>query len=157
VRTAFYAMAALLVLALLTWPLPLPAPDPRNVAPVDAWPLPDVAGNPDQVGPVLVIVEWRVRPDAEQEFLASARDLRRLRRRTGAVTWRLYRSTAHEPPQLVETFTLGTWAEHERQHARIYSGDEEVLDRLDRLLEPSSARQVRHLTAVHRESRRSRW
>jgi MFS family permease len=155
VRTAFYAMAALLALALLTWPLPLPAPDPRNVAPVDAWPLPDVAGNPDQVGPVLVIVEWPVRPDAEQEFLASARDLRRLRRRTGAVTWRLYRSTAHDPPVLVETFSLGTWAEHERQHARIYAGDEEVLDRLDRLLEPQIARQVSHLTAVHRGSRRS--
>jgi MFS family permease len=156
VRTAFYAMAGLLVLALLTWPLPLPAPDPRNVAPVDAWPLPDVAGNPDQVGPVLVIVEWPVRPEAEPEFMASARDLRRLRRRTGAVTWRLYRSTVHDPPVLVETFSLGTWAEHERQHARIYPGDEEVLDRLDLLLEPSSARQVSHLTAVHRGSRRSR-
>ena len=94
-----HAMAGLSVLALLTWPLPLPAADPRNVAPVDAWPLPDVQGNPDQVGPVLVIVEWPVRPEAEQEFFASARDLRRLRRRTGAVTWRLYRSTAHEPPR----------------------------------------------------------
>ncbi len=149
-------MAALLVLALLTWPLPLPAADPRNVAPVDAWPLPEVDGNPDQVGPVLVIVEWPVRPDAEQEFLASARELRRLRRRTGAVSWRRYHSTGQDPPVLVETFTLGTWAEHERQHARIYPGDEEVLDRLDQLLQPSSARSVSHLTAVHRGSRRWR-
>jgi MFS family permease len=107
-RVSFYAMAGLLVVAVLvTWPLTLPAADPHTVAPVDAWPLPDVAGNAEQVGPVLVTVEWPVRLDAEQDFLAAARDLRQLRRRTGAVGWRLYWSTGQDPPVLVETFTLG--------------------------------------------------
>jgi len=155
VRVAFYGMAGLLALAvLLTWRLPLPAADPHTVAPVDPWPLPDVEGDAEQAGPVLVTVEWPVRPEAEQEFLSSARDLRRLRRRTGAVSWRLYHSTEQDPPVLVETFSLGNWAEHERQHDRIYPSDEEVLDRLDRLLEPSNARRVSHLMAVHRGSRR---
>lgn len=153
-RPAFYVMAGLLVLGVvLTWRLPLPVADARTIAPVDAWPLPDVDANAQQVGPVLVTVEWPVRPEASDEFLRAARDLRRLRRRTGAISWRLYRNTADDPPVLVETFTMGTWAEHERMHERIYPADQAVLDHLESLLVDGSHRQVTHLTAVSKRRR----
>jgi hypothetical protein len=76
-----------------------------------------------------------------------ARLLGQLRRRTGAGSWRLYRQ-AEDRYELVETFIVGSWAEHERQHARMYPSDTGVLDRLDQTLLPDRPRLVQHSLAV---------
>jgi MFS family permease len=82
----------------LPWPTPPGAP---------AW--------SENAGPVLVTLEWQVRPTAIPEFLAVMRELGRARRRTGASLWGVFQD-ADDPQLFLETFTVGTWLEHLRQH-----------------------------------------
>jgi MFS family permease len=154
VPDAFLAIAAcLLVGTLATWRLALPRAAPAEAAPVDAWllPTPELTDGAD-AGPVMVTVVWPVDPAKLDTFLGLARQLRQVRRRTGACSWRLYRKAAGEH-DFVETFLLGSWAEHERQHARMYPGDMAVIDRAERTLLPGRPRVVDHALAVHASRR----
>ena len=59
----------------------------------------------------------------------------------------------------IETFLVGSWEEHERQHARLATGDREVLDRLDALLREGRPRSAQHSLGVrpnHRHPRERR-
>lgn len=49
-------------------------------------------------------------------FLAAMQQLRRSRRRTGAMSWELYRD-GDRPVRFVELFRVPSWQEHLRQHA----------------------------------------
>ena len=100
-----------------------------------------------EAGPVMVTVTWAVQPEGLDDFLALAGELRRLRRRTGAGSWRLYRQ-AEDQYELLETFIVGSWAEHERQHARMYPAETAVIDRLEQTLLPGRPRLVHHSLAV---------
>jgi hypothetical protein len=111
----------------------------------EPWALPKVENV--EAGPVMVTVTWAVQPESLDEFLELAGELRRLRRRTGAGSWRLYRQ-ADDPHELLETFIVGSWAEHERQHARMYPAETAVIDRLEQTLLPGKPRLVRHSLAV---------
>ena len=111
----------------------------------EPWALPEVQD--PEAGPVMVTVTWPVQPERLDDFLALAEDLRRLRRRTGAGSWRLYRQ-AEDRYELVETFIVGSWAEHERQHARMYPAETAVIDRLEQTLLPDRPRLVNHSLAV---------
>jgi MFS family permease len=146
------AVAGTLVVALaVTWPLPLPRPAGIDTHPVDPLPLPatEVAGD---AGTIMVTIHWPVREDAASSFLALAKDLQRLRRRTGAISWRLYQSV-EQPADFVETFIDGSWDEHMRQHARLYPSDAAVLADLDATLRPGETRSVEHSVAVTRSQR----
>jgi hypothetical protein len=77
-------------------------------------------------GPVLVTVEYRVDPAAEPGFVAAARELRRVRRRAGALTWGLY-GDAGEPGRWVEAFVSESWLDHLRHHERTTRNDERLL------------------------------
>ena len=48
----------------------------------------------------------------------------------------------------MESYIVGSWAEHERQHARVSARDLEVLDRMDGTLIPNRRRQAEHYLAV---------
>ena len=123
--------------SLLTWRLALPRAISAEVEAAEPWALPEVRD--PEAGPVMVSVTWPVQPERLDDFLALAGELRRLRRRTGAGSWRLYRQ-AEDQYELLETFIVGSWAEHERQHARMYPSDTGVLDRLDQTLLPDRPR-----------------
>jgi MFS family permease len=146
VSDAFLAISAcLLVGSLLTWRLALPRAISAEVEAAEPWALPEVRD--PEAGPVMVTVTWPVQPERLDDFLALAEDLRRLRRRTGAGSWRLYRQ-AEDRYELVETFIVGSWAEHERQHARMYPAETAVIDRLEQTLLPDRPRLVNHSLAV---------
>jgi hypothetical protein len=152
VSDAFMAISAcLLVGSLLTWRLALPRAISADVEATEPWALPEVRD--PEAGPVMVTVTWAVQPERLDDFLALAGELRRLRRRTGAGSWRLYRQ-AEDEYELIETFIVGSWAEHERQHARMYPSDTGVLDRLDQTLLPGRPRLVNHSLAVRTRHRR---
>jgi MFS family permease len=148
VSTALLIVAACLAAgALLTWRLALPAAPPSDVQPGEPWPLPELDGVQERSGPVMVTVAWPVREDEAEAFLKLSRQLRAMRRRTGASSWRLYRD-ANEPNTLVESFRLGSWAGHELQHARVSPADQELLDQLELLLSPGRSRTVHHYLAA---------
>jgi MFS family permease len=146
VSDAFLAISAcLLVGSLLTWRLALPRAISAEAEAAEPWALPQVQD--PEGGPVLVTVIWPVQPERLDDFLEHGGELRRLRRRTGAGSWRLYRR-AEDRYELIEIFIVGSWAEHERQHARIYPAETGVIDRLEQTLLAGRSRQVHHSLAV---------
>ncbi|MGL5810097.1 MAG: MFS transporter [Nocardioides sp.] len=97
--------------------------DPVDITPVH-WGTPQIALEPaPDDGPVLVSVEWRIASERAEDFAAAMAVVERQRRRDGAMQWRLYHDMA-EPGRVIETFTVATWAEHERQHQRSIGADE---------------------------------
>jgi hypothetical protein len=51
-------------------------------------------------------------------------------------------------------FIVGSWEEHERQHARLQGSDRHVLDETDALLAPGERRTARHALAIRPPRRR---
>ncbi|MDO9353425.1 MAG: MFS transporter [Solirubrobacteraceae bacterium] len=146
VKTAFAVIGgALAIAAVVTWRLPLPTGD-HAAMPAEPLPLPDIDTDPRE-GPVVVTVRYRLAAGNADAFLAETRALRRSRRRTGASSWRLTRS-AEEPELFTEEFVVGSWEEHERQHARLEATDAALLGRLDALLAPGEVRTARHAFGV---------
>ncbi|WP_316519927.1 MFS transporter [Kitasatospora brasiliensis] len=94
----------------------------------EAWPEPRLAVEPaPQDGPVLVTVTYRVREERALAFVAAMRKVESSRRRTGAVSWGLYRDAA-QPEQFVETFTVTSWSEHCAQHHGRYTGADHAFE-----------------------------
>ncbi len=90
------------------------------------WPAPILAGALDDArGPVLVTVDYRIRADDREAFLAALARLGEARRRDGAYEWGAYEDAAM-PGRIVETFLLASWADHRRQHGRTTRADAEI-------------------------------
>ena len=56
--------------------------------------------------------------------------------------------TSQSRDTFVETFLVGSWQEHERQHARLERSDLAVFDRIDALLSPGEHRRVQHALGI---------
>jgi MFS family permease len=112
------------------------------------WPEPLVAIDldPDD-GPVLISIAYDVPPGDAEEFLRLARGIERIRRRDGAVSWRLYRDVA-EPEAYAEIFETRTWDEHVRQHARFTLADRPLEDAMAQWRVERDESAARHLVAV---------
>jgi quinol monooxygenase YgiN len=74
-----------------------------------------------QDGPVLVTLTYRVSEPNAVAFTDAMRHVGRSRRRTGALRWELFRDGS-DPTRFVESYLLGTWAEHLRQHEHRLTG-----------------------------------
>lgn len=97
-----------------------------DVTPAIYWGEPRLVEEPDpNDGPVLVTVDYKVPPDNANHFVSAMQGVRNLRRRDGAVRWGLFRDSA-DPEHFIETFTVPSWAEHVRQHARTTVTDQAV-------------------------------
>jgi MFS family permease len=124
-----FAIAAVLTAigaaTLMWWPLI----ETRHLdrEPVVVWPDPDLAIDPDPTaGPVVIISTYIVPPDTEPDFLAAMRDIRRMRLRTGAVQWGIYRH-GESGDKLIEMYVVPTWDEHLRQHnVRLTGTDRDI-------------------------------
>jgi MFS family permease len=116
-----------------------------DVSPWNHWRLPAIAGGlvpePAQ-GPVLVTVEYRIDRQHTSSFLRAMHRLGRVRHRDGAYRWGFYRDV-EQPDLYVETFLVGSWAEHIRQHDRLTRGDRELEELLQSYTRGEPA--VRHL------------
>ncbi|WP_433119608.1 MFS transporter [Micromonospora sp. CA-246542] len=142
---AYLAAAALMFVGTVTsriWPLP----DLRSVnrEPAAYWPQLHLAHEPDPgVGPVLVTVEYTVRPERTEPFLAAMDVVRAARQRTGAMRWGLFRP-AETTDRFVEVYLVPSWDEHLRQHGgRLTGEDREAEARARELTDGVS--EARHL------------
>ena len=140
--TSAGVVMGLVALSLLHWGLrDATRVDPR---PGIAFEEPPLLQGEDPGGGVLVIVEYVVHADSEEQFFEAMGRLRRVRRRTGALRWSLYRD-AEQPGLWLEVFHVASWEDHVRQHARRTVTDLEVELVAESLgLEPS---RTRHLVA----------
>jgi hypothetical protein len=87
---------------------------------------------------VVVSIEYTVRPEDHDRFRAAIAKLRRTRLRDGAFRWSLFHDLA-EPEHFRESFLVGSWGEHLRQHERATVEDqriEEAVVRIHRGTEP---------------------
>lgn len=94
-------------------------------------------------GPVLVLNTWTIDESRLGDYLQAMAELRRVRLRTGAFRWRLYRHF-EEPHRMTEAFSLDSWEEHVRQHHRIDAADVEII-RWARSFDVSDGPRARHL------------
>jgi hypothetical protein len=101
-----------------------------------------VVGADADAGPVLVTVEYQVHPERASEFIKTMRKYGRVRRRDGASRWGICRDLEN-PDRYLETFVVGSWAEHLRQHDRLTRAD----SHLEKQLRECTGREpmVRHL------------
>jgi predicted MFS family arabinose efflux permease len=127
--------------------LPFRAMSPADLVPAGDWPDPrllDATGSSD---PVLVTIEYHPRTGLEQQLVNALSAGRRARRRTGAVSWRVWRDSA-DPGRVLEQFVVGSWEEHLRQHERVSRRDQQRLDQIETMTDPNKATSVTHwLTA----------
>ena len=95
-------------------------------APYSSEPTLVIEPRPEQ-GPVLVTVEYRVPPENAGAFADAMKKVGRVRRRTGARRWGLFRDPT-DPERFLETFLVESWEEHLRQHQRVTATDRSVED-----------------------------
>jgi hypothetical protein len=154
VRTALMiAVGGLLagVIAGRRWPL---APGAGvDLSPAAHWGSPELALEPRPAdGPVLVTLEYRVRPERAGEFVAAMTELGRIRRRDGAYAWDLYEDL-EDRGRFLETFTVGSWQEHLRQHERGTVADLEIERRVKEMHEGPDPPVARHLLSARAAQR----
>jgi MFS family permease len=115
-----------------------------DLDPAGTWPEPLAALQPDAHRlPASVTVDYRIDPGQRSAFLTAVRDLGIARRRTGALHWEIAENP-EEPGWFQERFTLATWDEHLRQHARITRSDAELEARVDAFHRGPTPPVVRH-------------
>jgi quinol monooxygenase YgiN len=111
------------------WRLPS-APD--DVSPWNHWRMPAVVREVRLAlddGPVLVTIEYEVDADQADAFVHVMRQYEHVRRRDGASRWGLYRDT-EVARRYLETFVVGSWAEHLRQHERLTQADRRLEEQI---------------------------
>jgi predicted MFS family arabinose efflux permease len=121
--TALLVAAAVLAVGFVIG-LRNPMPDTTRLdrTPSAHWPAPQLVFVPDVAdGPVLVTVTYRVAEADAVGFTEAMRHVGRSRRRTGALRWELFRDGS-DPRRFVESYLVGTWAEHLRQHENRLTG-----------------------------------
>jgi predicted MFS family arabinose efflux permease len=132
----------------LTWRRKLQTGAGLDLTPSMHWPTPVTNQTIDaDRGPVLVTVEYRISPKDRAAFLTAIAGLEHGRRRDGAYAWGVFEDTAEEG-HMIETFLVGSWMEHLRQHERVTHADravQEAVERYDLTGEPK----ITHFIAPH--------
>lgn len=149
VPTTLIIAAAILAGAtlVLAWRFPLDSMAGLDLAPSLHWSPPLVEGEVEQDrGPVLITIEYRVHPARLPDFVTAMRDMRRIRKRDGAIHWGLYEDTA-TAGLFLETFTVESWLEHLRQHDRVTNSDREQQNAVGAFQRDGTPPVVRHLIA----------
>ena len=112
------------------------------------WPKPALVYEPAaEDGPVLVTLEYRVPSENVKKFVEAMRPLQRLRRRSGAYQWELFRDQA-APDRFVEAYLVDSWADHLRQHERLTVEERDAEARLAELVKSGTEPIVKHLIAA---------
>jgi hypothetical protein len=108
----------------LAMPSASAAPEPTPEAPAA-----ELRGVLDErSGRILEVVRYCIDPAEREAFLAAMQEVRRVRLRSGAVSWRLYEDVAH-PERWVELWAVESWTEHLREEARRTEWDRAALAR----------------------------
>jgi predicted MFS family arabinose efflux permease len=140
------AAVGLALVALAGAWLPFKTIRPEDLLPAGDWPDPHLVGAAVPGALVLVTIEYRPRPGLEQQLVDALYAGRYARRRTGAVSWRVWRDAA-DPGHVLEQFVVGSWDEHLRQHERVSLRDQQRLDEIKALIDPSRPTTVTHWMA----------
>ena len=140
------ATVGLALVALAGVWLPFRAISPHDLLPAGDWPDPQLVGATAPDGPVQVTLEYRPRLGLERDLVEALYAGRHARRRTGAVSWRMWRDAA-DPGHVLEQFVVGSWDEHLRQHERVSRRDQQRLEKIKAMTDPSRPTTITHWLA----------
>lgn len=101
---------------------------------------------PNERGPVLVSHEYIIDPQNAKAFLEAVHELRRVRRRAGAMSWAVYEDI-ERPGLFIETFLMGSWIEHLRQQERHTMNDLLLQSRVLAFHQGTTSPAIRYLVA----------
>lgn len=149
-----HLMAGALLLASLVLHLflRLPAGEAPDLQPATKQdPLP-VVPPAAQEGPVLVQVEYQVGTADAPAFAAAMDEVGHLRRRNGALRWRLFQDV-EDAEHWVETFVLADWTEHRRLRRRMTMADVALEARATAFHKGAEAPVRRYMIARQHDSR----
>lgn len=144
------AAACLLVSALLTRLLPISHVEKLDLNPSGHW-LPHSAMTNEPApsdGPVLITIEYHIDPTQVAAFRAAMLKLRETRLRDGAFRCSLF-ADLEDPTHYRETFLVGSWAEHLRQHERATMEDQRIELAVQSFHKGSEPPRVKHLLMVN--------
>jgi MFS family permease len=97
-------------------------------------------------GPVMISVEYVIEPIDVTAFTGVIQEMRRVRRRSGALSWGVYEDI-ESPGRFVEVFVVESWLEHLRQHERNSMNDKSIQTRVNSFHRGAAPPVVRHLVA----------
>lgn len=97
-------------------------------------------------GPVMVSYEYLIHADDARQFIVCMQDMRRVRRRGGAINWCVYEDIL-QPGIFVETFVVASWMEHLRQQDRYTMNDQKIQRRVYAFHQGEKHPEVRYLVA----------
>ena len=151
--TLVVAGVGLIAGAATTLVFPLPREDALDLRPAADWPEPNTSGELDmEKGPTFVTVEYRIDPLNAEEFVRTMADMRRARRRDGAVQWGLF-ADATDPGRFLEEFVVESWLDHLRQHERVTVSDRQLQEQIRLLHTAPEAPHVTHYISAGRSVR----
>lgn len=148
VSIAMTIAAAGMVLASATaWRWRLDRASELDLSPSGHLASPQAEGAPaHDAGPVMITVEYLVAPDNRQAFTSAIQEMRRVRRRGGALSWGIFEDTTI-PGRYIETFVVESWLEHLRQHDRFTENDKRLMLRAHAFHTGAQAPRIAHLIA----------
>ena len=94
----------------------------------------------------MVSYHYLVSPQSAHDFVVCMQDMRRVRRRGGALNWAIYEDIL-TPGIFVETFVVGSWMEHLRQRERYTMNDKKIQNRVLGFHQGPDLPEVRYLIA----------
>ncbi len=120
--------------------------------------------HPDD-GPVLILVEYQIAPEDDDDFLAAMAELRIVRRRLGGTRWGVFQDVT-APGKFIETFLVPSWQGYLLQRAHYTKADRDIEARavafhqgpgepkVTRLVHPDTVEAARARSAWRRKMRR---
>jgi predicted MFS family arabinose efflux permease len=113
-------LGALVALVVARLPLPLGSAD---LTPSGHWSDPVTSGHVAQDrGPVMIEIDYSIRAEDREAFLAAIHDLAWRRMRDGAYGWQVFEDAA-VPNAFREVFLQASWLDHLRLHGRVTRDD----------------------------------
>ena len=124
---------------------PLAQPEGLDLDPLRQWYAPATAVPVDQrTGPVVITIEYVIAQDDQAKFLAAMSERRRIRRRDGALNWRLLRDLADEEVW-IERYETATWLDYVRLNNRMTRHDAVIPESLRALHRGPGSPRVRRM------------
>ena len=137
--------AVLVACAALGFWRPLAQSENLDLDPLRHWQEPETAVPVDfRTGPVVITIEYIIRQDDQLRFLAAMAERRRIRRRDGALNWRLLRDLA-DPELWIERYETPTWLDYLRLNNRLTRHDSVIPESVRALHRGPHAPRVRRM------------
>lgn len=149
------AAAVLVLSAILSRLMPISHVEKLDLTPSGHWLDHSLANEPGpDDGPILVTIEYRIDPDDAIAFRAAMYHLRETRLRDGAFRCSVF-VDLDDAAIYRETFLVGSWAEHLRQHERATMEDQRIEQAVLAFHQGPERPVVRHLLMTNLRERRS--